>query len=344
MVQITRQLNKEKTKAGSTDALGHGDPSRFSFKYFFIFLFAGLLTSVLSSHFLAAFSANPTGATLMHAAITFTVLAFVVLFQSLFLRNFQAFLWVSLVEVAGLFVSFYPDISSWSFFAAAVFVWQLIVGYQYGNRIINERLDFSFLSFASHVGAATSRAVALFLAVFYIGLYVNTGLSQQGFDFFLDVSAPVLEPAVGEFETSMSVDQFYKNLAQREIERKFSDNQQFLSMNDAQRAQAYGAAAQELRNEVASVTSVAADPNESVGSYFYKITLRYLPAVDEGPHGVIATILLIFALYSAIIFFGMIVRMILVVPLSWLFYQLFFVLGIVKTHKETVIKEQVYFE
>ncbi|MDP3880969.1 MAG: hypothetical protein Q8Q32_02210 [bacterium] len=312
-----------------------------SFKYFVVFLVLGSAFSIMSSYFLAQFNAFPGGTSFIALLAIVSLFSFFLLFQALLVRNFQFFLWVSLVEGAALFTYFYESLSPMLVFAGMVFVWSFLSAYHYGKRLLKQRINFSFLRFAQVVSAPVLRAFGLFLAILYVGLYSQFGLSQEGFNFILNISEPFVEPFVPGFSNEMNTNDFYFVFAKNQVENKFEDTAQFQSLSPAQREEAINTVARELRNKVGELTSTTVEPDDSVGTYFYKVAVNYLPKIESSPLGIATALALALAIYSAIALAALFIRLILIVPVSWVFYQALYGLGVVSLRKEMIEKDTI---
>lgn len=345
MIQLVRNLTK-KIRAGddelSSGVLNRALKSEGKLKYFFLFLVLGVGFALLTSFFIYEFNGNPSASSLIAILAIISLFSFFLIFQALFVKNFQFYLWVSLLEACALFWFFYQNLSPILVFAGIVFVWSLLNVFYYARRFLKQRIDFSFFRFAQVVSTQVLRAFVLFLAIFYFGLYANFGLSKAGFSFALDLSTPFIDPFVPGFSSEMNANDFYVVFAKEQIEKKFSDTHQFQSLTVAQKEEAIIVSAREMRNKVGELTSTTVEPSDRVSDYFYKIALNYMPKVEASPIGAFSSMIFVLAIYSVLAMIALVMRVVLIVPISWVVYQALYGLGIVKIKKEMVEKDTLF--
>ncbi len=268
----------------------------WSLKHFFVLLFVGAAAAIISSYFLSRFNADPAFSSMVAAAIAFFALLIVMVFQSMLLKSFQLFLWVTLAEAAGLLAYFYSQLSPLIVFGIILFVLYAIFGFMRGRLDLTDHLRVHFGRFSKLVIGSGVAGLALLLAFFYAGLYRANGLSPEGFRFISKGSVPIIVRFVPNFDTTMSANQFFREFARAQLEK----NPQFVVLSRQQQEEVIAATGFELRNQIAVATKTPVAADETFFDYFYRVTVRYLSVAAESGLALVPIVIIILAVYTII--------------------------------------------
>lgn len=268
----------------------------WSLKHFFVLLFLGAGLGVLAGYWLSLFNAAPGLSTLLLALTGLSFLLAGIVFQSLFLKSFQLFLWVALAETASLLIFFYARPSPWMVFGAIALVAHLISGFSKGRLDLTDHLRIHFGRFSRIVLNSGIAGLAVFFAFFYVGAYRHSGVSFDAFRFVTAGSQPVLARFVPEYNENTQVEAFFEGFARAQL----ATNPQFVMLLESDQDQVVQQTGFQLRNQVAEATKTPVEANETFIHYLYRITVHYLIVMDEQRLSVIPIMLMLLAIYAVI--------------------------------------------
>ncbi|MDP2629253.1 MAG: hypothetical protein Q8P45_00910 [Candidatus Harrisonbacteria bacterium] len=338
--------NQERVRRASsllrTDSLIQEAGVDYSPKYFIVFSSLGALTSALFAYFLSAFNANPGFETLWPFLAALMLFGLSIVFQALFIRGLQLFFWSLLISALVLLLILSELHFAWGIFALLMMLATLLFGQLRAQRHLHERVKVRIVSFFREMLTMVMRALALLLAISYVGMYLNFGLSEKAFDFILRLQIAAFEPFIEDFRPEMSADDFFTELAKNEINRRFGESEQFRVLSQSGELEAaYMNAGRELRNQFVEVIKVPVAGEDTVGTYLYKVALEKLPNAEKTsrPGLILFAVIAFLTLYAFFIFFLTIIRIFILSPLSWLIYQLLKSLGLIRIQTQMEKKE-----
>lgn len=268
----------------------------WSLKHFFILLFVGAGLGVLSSYFISAFNAAPSFGTLLTATIGLSALLTVTVFQSLLLKSFQLFLWVTLAEVTGLLAFFYTALTPWVVFGAIALVGYCISGFLRGRLDLTDHLTIHFGRFSKIIMGSQIAGLALFLAFFYVGIYRTNGISFPAFQFVTAGSAPILERFVPDYTSEVQVDRFFSEFARQQLK----SNPQFVLLLAADQEQVVAQTGYQLRSQIVQATKTTVQPAETFEHYMYRVLLHYSEAFGSQQLQILPIFIILLLIYSVI--------------------------------------------
>lgn len=265
------------------------------------------------------------------AAIIFLLVA---VFQSFLVKSLQLGLYLSLANSAALFGFFLDKFSKLSLFGALILAASLVLGHRRARADMAARLKVNFFQFSHSVVLRAIFGVAVFISFFYAGLYQTSGgISFKGFQFLTQGTAPLVRGFVPDFDLNMEVDDFFLNL----IRNQFAKVPQIQSLTDSDRLEVFHRLAQEFKARFSQSTKVAAEARESVLSYFYRISNRYLKDLGEKAAylPLLAIIFVLFWVVRGVLFFAKW----LVLAASQLVYSMLKSFGVIYLENEPRNKE-----
>ncbi len=268
----------------------------WSLKHFAILLVLGAGFGVLSSYVLSLFNAAPSFETLVPVALSLCALLVVVVFQSLFLKSFQLFLWVTLAEIAGLLSFFYASLTSWLVFGAIALAGHCVSGFLRGRLDLTDHLTVHFGRFSRIILSSGISGLALLLALFYVGVYRTNGISFAAFQFVAAGSAPIIDNFVPGYDANFLADDFFEEFARQQLK----SNPQFVLLSSADQERVIEETGYQLRSRVAEATRTTVQPQETFEHYLYRITLSYAKSFSNQRLHLIPVFIIILAIYSVI--------------------------------------------
>jgi len=268
----------------------------WSLKHFFILLALGVLTSVLASYLISLFNALPTFGSLVAATLGLCAVLVVAVFQSLLLKSFQLFLWVTLAEVLGLFAFFFGLLSPWLVFGGIAFVAYMISGFLRGRLDLTDHLTVHFGRFSRIIMTSAIGGLAIFFAFFYVGLYRQHGLSFEAFRFTTSASTPILERFVPTYDPQSDTNVFFEEFTRAQL----ASNPQFVLLLKSDQDQVVAQTGFQLRNQVVQATTVVSHPGEPFERYLYRVASHYLEMLSAQGLGIIPVFFMILIIYSVI--------------------------------------------
>jgi hypothetical protein len=306
----------------------------WSLKHFFVLLILGAGTAIFSSYLLAGFNAAPALGTLVAAAVGLCTLLIIFVFQSLLLKSFQLFLWVTLAESAGLLVFLYHAFTPWAIFGILMFAGYVITGFMRGRLDLTDHLRVHFGRFSRLIMQGAIGGLAIFFAFFYVGVYRNSGVSFETFHFVTAGSAPVLSRFVPEYKPDMSVNLFFEEFARAQL----INNPQFVLLTRADQEAVVAQTGFTLRNQIAQATKTPVAPQETFEQYFYRVSTSYLDTMNAQGLSLLPIMLMLLIIYFVIrgVMFFLKWPVILV---SYLIYRLLFAIKVVYITTEPRSKE-----
>lgn len=268
----------------------------WSLRHFFVLLILGGVVSILSSYWMSLFNALPTLGTLILAALGLSALLVMLVFQSLLLKSFQLFLWVTLAEVAGLFSFFYSILSPWLVFGGIALIGYFISGFLRGRLDLTDHLKIHFGRFSRIIMTSGIGGLALFFAFFYVGIYRQNGVSFEAFQFVSAGSAPVLERFVPGYDPDIQANLFFEEFARAQLQ----SNPQFVLLLRSDQEEVIAQTGFQLRNQIVQATKTPIESGESFEHYLYRVSVSYLVAMEERQLGILPVLLMILIIYFAI--------------------------------------------
>lgn len=267
-----------------------------SLKHFFILLFLGGGLGVLASWLLSSFNAAPSLGTLVPAVLGMCLLLLVFVFQSLLLKSFQLFLWVTLAQVFGLLSFFLTALNPWIVFGAIVLIGYAASGFLRGRLDLTDHLTIHFGRFSKIIMAAVITGLAFFLSFFYVGLYRTNGVSFDAFRFIAAGGEPVLRQFVPEYNAELGADEFFRQFARAQL----ASNPQFVLLLSADQDAVVAQTGYQLRSQITQVTKTSPQMGETFEHYLYRISVHYLEMFSGEQLQIIPIFLFVFVIYGVI--------------------------------------------
>lgn len=286
--------NKEQVPSAS--AYINNTDVDWSLRHFFVLLIVGAGFGVFSSFLLLQFNAAPSFSTLFAATLGLCALLTVTVFQSLLLKSFQLFFWVTLAEVGGLLAFFYTSLTPWLVFGAIALVGYCISGFLRGRLDLTDHLKVHFGRFSKIVMSAGISGLAIFLAFFYVGIYRANGISFEAFQFVAAGSRPALNNFVPGYNDEVEAETFFEEFARQQLK----SNPQFVLLLKADQERVVEQTGYQLRSQVVSATQTTVQPEETFEHYLYRIVLHYSEIFDSQQLQVLPVLIILFAIYSVI--------------------------------------------
>ncbi len=246
----------------------------WSLRHFFVLLGLGAAAGALCSYLLAGFNALPSFGTMVAALLGFCALLVVIVFQSLLLKSFQLFLWVTLAEVGGLLSFFFSSITPWLVFGAIAFAGYCISGFLRGRLDLTDHLTVHFGRFSKIIMGSAIAGIALLISLLYVGMYRVSGLSFEAFQFIAGTGTPVFERFVPEYNSDIEVGTFFREFARQQLK----SNPQFVLLLTADQEQVVAQTGYQLSSQLATATMTSPQQGESFEHYLYRISNHYLDA------------------------------------------------------------------
>lgn len=268
----------------------------WSLKHFFVLLIVGAGVGVFSSYLLAQFNATPRFGTLLAAALGLCALLTVTVFQSLLLKSFQLFLWVTLAEIAGLLTFFYASLTPWLVFGAIAFAGYCISGFLRGRLDLTDHLTVHFGRFSKIIMSSGIAGLAVLLAFFYVGIYRTNGISFEAFQFIAAGSAPILDNFVPGYNNEVEAETFFREFARQQLK----SNPQFVLLLAADQEQVIAETGYQLRSQVVTATKTTVQSGETFEHYLYRVLLHYSEAFDSQQLQILPIFIILLAIYSII--------------------------------------------
>ncbi|MDO8601788.1 MAG: hypothetical protein Q7R62_01485 [bacterium] len=268
----------------------------WSLKHFFVLLFIGAGCGILSSYLIHLFNTSPSFSTLLSAVLGLCALLTVIVFQSLLLKSFQLILWVTLAEIGGLLSFFYATLTPWLVFGAIALAGYCISGFLRGRLDLTDHLTVHFGRFAKIILGSGIAGFALFLALFYVGIYRTNGISFGAFQFVTAGAAPILERFVPGYNADVQAETFFQEFARQQLK----NNPQFVLLLTADQEEVVAQTGYQLRNQIAQATKTSVRSGETFESYMYRVLVHYSEAFNSQQLRIVPILIILLAIYSII--------------------------------------------
>lgn len=268
----------------------------WSLRHFFVLLALGLGMGVLSSWLLSAFNAAPHLGTLMSAVLGLSAMLVIFVFQSLLLKSFQLFLWVTLAEIIGLLSFFMSSLTPWLVFGAIALAGYAISGFLRGRLDLTDHLTVHFGRFSKIIMTSVISGLALLLAFFYVGIYRHNGVSFDAFRFIAAGSEPIFRQFVPVYRSEIEADEFFREFARSQL----ASNPQFVLLLTSDQEMVVAQTGQQLRNQIAQVTKTVTQAGETFEHYLYRVAVSYLNLLSGEPLHIIPTFFILLTIYGVI--------------------------------------------
>lgn len=268
----------------------------WSLRHFFVLLVLGFGCGALSSWLISAFNAAPHLGTLMSAVIGLCALLVVFVFQSLLLKSFQLFLWVTLAEIIGLLVFFFGALTPWLVFGAIALAGYVISGFLRGRLDLTDHLTVHFGRFSKIIMTSAISGLALLLAFLYVGVYRQNGLSFDAFRFIAAGSEPVFRQFVPSYDGTIEADEFFREFARAQL----ASNPQFVLLLRADQETVVQQTGYQLRNQIVQVTKTPTQPGETFEKYLHRVAVHYLDLLSGEQLHLIPVFFILLSIYGVI--------------------------------------------
>lgn len=268
----------------------------WSLRHFFVLLGLGAAAGALCSYLMSGFNALPGFGLMVAALLGFCALLVVVVFQSLLLKSFQLFLWVTLAEVGGLLSFFLTSITPWLVFGVIAFAGYCIAGFLRGRLDLTDHLTVHFGRFSKIIMGSAIAGIALMVSLMYIGIYRVNGLSFDAFRFVAGAGTPAFKSFVPSYSSEIETETFFKEFSRQQLK----NNPQFVLLLTSDQEQVVAQTGYQLRSQIATATMTSSQPGEAFEHYLYRIANHYLDAFRTKQLQLIPIFLILLVIYSVV--------------------------------------------
>ncbi len=302
-MDIISPLLRDKGSNSLSDRVERGMPSMpqsgvdHSLRYFFIFLILGGASAVWVSYGLSLFNAMPDGARLTTLAAIGMVFLLMLIFQAVLIHSRILNVVLVVLEAALLPAFFYQSFTAWVGIASVVFVLGWASGFSRSRAHLDNALRIHFWHYGTSIMTAAITALALFLAVLYVGLYQREGgITFNAYKFVVSSATPGVQYVAPNFSPETKVSSFIEGT----ITKYLQQQGEFTAMPVPKQK----VAAQEVGNgvldRITGITKLALKPGESVIAYTFRWVTQGIEALEQRGLGVVVVGGIFLTLYFGI--------------------------------------------
>lgn len=268
-----------------------------SLRYFFIFLILGGASAVWVSYGLSVFNGMPDGVRLTSLTLIGMVFLLVLIFQSVLIHSRILNVVLVVIEAALLPAFFYQSFTPWVAIAAIVFVLGWASGFSRSRAHLDNALRIHFWHYGTSILTAGITALALFLAVLYVGLYQREGgITFNAYKFVVSSATPGVQYVAPNFSPETKVSSFLENT----ITKYLKQQGEFIALPAAQQKAAVAEVGGGVLERLTSITKLALKPGESIIAYTFRWITQGIDALEQRGLGVVVVGGIFLTLYFGI--------------------------------------------
>jgi hypothetical protein len=251
--------------------------------YIVVFGVLGLAASILTAYSADKFVENLSPGAAAFLVSMVALLALVILFQSIFLRDKKIQYYFVIFEIGLILIHFMDQFSLWFVSGIALFAIVTLAGMSFAKRNLNDSFKVHFTGYSYRFLSAFFNGFTLFVACATVGLYQNAGgISERALSMLYAGSAPLIGATFGvELTNTTTVSGAISNY----VGAQLNHLPDFVLLSPAQKSLQVASAAKQVQSQLASKTGVNPKSQETMLDYLYRLIDVGLSKIKGGEFG-----------------------------------------------------------
>lgn len=307
--------------------------------YVVVFGVLGLAVSILTAYSADRFVENLSPGAAAFLVSMVALLALVILFQSLFLKDKKIQYYFVIFEIGLILIHFIGQFSLWFVSGIALFTIATLVGVSFAKRNLNDSFKVHFIGYSYRFLSAFFNGFTLFVACATVGLYQNAGgISERALSMLYAGSAPLIGATFGvELTNTTTVSGAISNY----VGSQLNHLPDFVLLSPTQKSLQVASAVKQVQSQLAAKTGVNPKSQETMLDYLYRLIDVGLSKIKGGEFGWSA-LLSLFVLGALLVKSLLFLLKFPTIFVSYLIYRVLLLLKVIRIEVESKDKEYLY--